>query len=110
MTRRSPAPSIYAELKRGVEEALFRGQRRVEQARVLTYFETGRLINEHVRLTGERAGYGAQVLDRLARDLSIARTTLYQCTQFARYFPIVRHGGQFGQLSWAHYRLLCQVE
>ena len=97
----------YAELKRGVEVALLAGQRRVEQARLLTYFETGRLINEHVRAAGSRAGYGSQVLDRLARDLEIARTTLHQCTQFARYFPIVRHGGQ---LSWAHYRLLCQVD
>jgi hypothetical protein len=101
------APKTYAELKRRVEEALLTGQRRVEAARVLTYFETGRLINAHVLLNGERASYGSQVLDRLARDLQIARTTLYQCTQFARYFPIVRHGGQ---LIWAHYRLICQIE
>ena len=101
------APKTYAELKRRVEEALLTGQRRVEAARVLTYFETGRLINAHVLLNEERASYGSQVLDRLARDLQIARTTLYQCTQFARYFPIVRHGGQ---LIWAHYRLICQIE
>src|ERR1019366_8589481 len=44
------APKTYAELKRRVEEALLTGQRRVEAARVLTYFETGRLINAHVLL------------------------------------------------------------
>src|SRR3972149_6619750 len=97
------APKTYAELKRRVEETLLTGQRRIEQAKVLTYWETGRLINAHVLLNGERASYGSQVLARLARDLETARTTLYQCTQFARYFPIIRHGGQ---LVWAHYRLL----
>lgn len=107
---KTQAPRSYAELKRGVEDALLAGQRRVEQAKVLTYFETGRLINEHVRVAGSRADYGSQVLDRLARDLEIAKTTLYQCTQFARYFAdtsIFRHGGKLG---WAHYRLLCQVD
>ena len=101
------APKTYAELKRGVEETLLAGQRRVEVAKVLTYLETGRLINAHVLLNGGRATYGSQVLGRLARDLHIAPTTLYQCTQFARYFPILRHGGK---LVWAHYRLLCQIE
>jgi endonuclease YncB( thermonuclease family) len=103
-------PRSYTDLRRGVEETLLAGQRRIEQAKVLTYFQTGRLINEHIRLHHGRADYGAHVLDRLARDLEIARTTLFQCAQFAGYFPekpIVRHGGQ---LSWAHYRLLCQVD
>ncbi len=56
---------------------------------------------------GGRADYGAEVINKLARDLGAARTTLYQCSQFARYFPIVRHGGQLG---WSHYRLLVQVD
>ncbi|MBI4661436.1 MAG: thermonuclease family protein [Verrucomicrobia bacterium] len=97
----------YPNLLVAVRNSLLHGQQKIEEARVLTYLETGRLINEHVRLNGGRAEYGAQVISRLARDLKIARTTLYQCTQFARYFPIVRHGGQ---LVWAHYRLFCQVD
>ena len=100
-------PRSYPDLLHAVRNTLLHGQQKIEEARVLTYFETGRLINEHVRLNGGRAEYGTQVIRRLAQDLKIARTTLYQCTQFARYFPIVRHGGQ---LSWAHYRLFCQVD
>lgn len=67
-------PRTDAALKRGVEDALLAGQRRVEQAKVRTYFKTGRLINEHVRVTGGRADYGSHVLERLARDLEIVRT------------------------------------
>ena len=100
-------PQTYAQLRRGVEETLLKGQRAIEHAKLLTYHETGRLINEHVFVNGARADYGSQVVSRLARDLDLARTTLYQCTQFARYFPIVRRGGQF---NWAQYRVLCQVE
>lgn len=97
----------YPDLLDAVRTALLHGQQKIEEARVLTYLETGRLINGHVRLNGARAEYGAQVVTRLARDLQIARTTLYQCTKFAEYFPIVRHGVQ---LAWAHYRLFCQVD
>jgi endonuclease YncB( thermonuclease family) len=60
-----------------------------------------------VLLNRERALYGAEVIGRLARDLHIAPTTLYQCTQFARYFPILRDRVK---LAWAHYRVLCQVD
>lgn len=101
------APQTYAALKRGVEETLLAGQRRVEWAKVLTYWETGRLINAHVLLNQERAAYGFEVVRRLARDLHIANTTLYQCTQFARYFSILRDRVQ---LVWAHFRVLCQVD
>jgi hypothetical protein len=100
------APKTYAELRRGVEEALLTGQRNIEQAKVRTYWETGRLIDAHVLLNAARAGYGEQVLNKLARDLDIARTTLYQCVLFARAFPIVRARGQ---LTWAHYRVLSEV-
>lgn len=99
-------PRTYAELCRGVEQALLIGQRNVERAKILTYLTTDKLINRHVLLNGARADYGGQVVNRLARDLDIARSTLYDCALFARYFPIVRHGGQ---LVWSHYRLLCQV-
>ncbi|MBI4621990.1 MAG: thermonuclease family protein [Verrucomicrobia bacterium] len=99
--------TTYPELRRGVAETLFAGQRAVERAKVLTYWRTGWLINEHVLLHQKRADYGAQVIARLARDLGVDRTTLYQCTLFARYFPIV---GARRQLTWAHYRRLVQID
>jgi endonuclease YncB( thermonuclease family) len=100
-------PKTYAELRRGVEAALLTGQRNIEQAKVRTYWETGRLIQEHLRLNTGRADYGAQVIPRLSRDLEIAERTLYSCVHFVAYFPIPRARAE---LTWAHYRLLCQVD
>jgi endonuclease YncB( thermonuclease family) len=99
-------PKTYAELRRGVESALLTGRRNIDHAWVRTYWETGRLINEHILLNKERAEYGAQVFARLAADLKISKRALYECAQFARCFPIVRDRAQ---LTWNHYRLLCQV-
>jgi endonuclease YncB( thermonuclease family) len=100
------APATYAALRRDVEATLLTGRLRIDQAWVRTYWETGRLINEHVLLNQDRAHYGAQVFSRLAEDLKVSKRQLYECAQFARCFPIVRDRAQ---LTWAHYRLLCQV-
>lgn len=96
----------YPELRRAVEQTLLTGQRDIERAKVRTYWETGWLINEHILLNGGRADYGAKVYLRLERDLKVSRRILYQCAQFARLFPILNVRSQ---LSWAHFRTLCQV-
>lgn len=100
------APATYAALRRVVEATLLTGRLRIDQAWVRTYWETGRLINEHVLLNQDRAHYGAQVFSRLAEDLKVSKRQLYECAQFARCFPIVR---DHAQLTWNHYRILCQV-
>ncbi len=101
------APQSYADLRRGVETALLAGQRDIERAKVHTYWETGRLINEHILLHDDRADYGAKVFTKLETDLKVSKRVLYQCAQFARLFPIVNGRSP---LAWAHYRVLCQVE
>lgn len=100
-------PKTYPDLRRRVQEVLIGGQQRIEQAKVRTYWETGRLINEHVLAHKHRANYGAQVFADLERDLKISTRVLYSCAQFARVFPNL-NGRSI--LSWAHYRILCQVE
>ncbi len=102
----APSPATYAALRRDVEATLLTGRLRIDQAWVRTYWDTGRLINEHVLLNQDRAGYGAQVFSRLAEDLKVSKRQLYECAQFARCFPIVR---DHAQLTWNHYRILCQV-
>jgi endonuclease YncB( thermonuclease family) len=99
-------PRTYAELRRRVEAALLVGQRKIEEARVRTYWETGRLIDQHLLLHKERADYGAQVVPKLARDLGVSDTVLYRCLRFARAFPIL---AARPELSWAHYRALLQI-
>ena len=59
-------PRTYAELRSSVQGALIAGQRDIERAKVMTYWETGRLINEHILLNSARADYGAQVFSRRA--------------------------------------------
>ena len=104
---RLPIPADYAALRRAVEDTVFKGRAEIERAWVRTYHETGRLINEHVLRFAERADYGAKILRRLATDTGIGERTLYECRQFQRCFPILR---TCAKLSWAHYRVLCQLE
>lgn len=100
-------PRTYAALRHGVEETLLTGQRRIEEARVRTYWETGRLIHAHLLRYEGRADYGAQVMGQLGEDLGVSERLLYQCLQFVRAFPILHARAELG---WAHYRLLVRVE
>lgn len=111
MPRRLPsvpaAPRTYAELKRSVEDALVRGLQRVEGAKLRTYWETGRLIHEHLFLFRERADYGAQIVARLEEDLKISERVLYRCLHFHRAYPIPT---ALPELTWMHYCALMRVE
>ena len=100
-------PRTYAELRRGVEDALLVGQRRIEQAKLETYWRTGRLVHEHLELHADDSRYGTQTIRRLAADLDLDESVLYRCLRFARAFPILA-GRQ--KLAWAHYRVLSFVE
>ncbi len=100
-------PQTYAALRTAVEAVVIKGRRDIEQAWIHTYHETGRLITEHLVVNKNRTGYGTQVLALLATDTGIDRRTLQQCAQFYRYF---RKVSARSLLTWAHYRLLCQVD
>ncbi|HXV27761.1 MAG TPA: hypothetical protein VD913_02230, partial [bacterium] len=63
----------YAELKRRVKETLILGQQRIEQEKVRTYWETGKLIREHeLKNRNRSAVYGKELIARLAHDLGIS--------------------------------------
>jgi len=100
-------PKTYAELRRSVEATLLTGQRLIEQAKVRTYHETGRLLREHLQLHEEESNYGTQTMLRLAADLKISDSVLYRCVRFVDSFPIL---AARPKLTWAHYRLLIPVE
>lgn len=106
----APSLASYDELRRQVREAFARGEERtadaVERERVQTYWEVGKLIDEHILLHQVRADYGEQVIDRLSTDLAIDRSELYRMVQFARIYPIVVPGRQ---LSWSHYKALLTI-
>jgi len=85
---------------------MVQGQRAIEQAKVRTYHETGRLIREHVLLFKERADYGTKTIAKLAADVKVDRSVLHRCVRFFECFPIV---ATWPQLSWAHFRELIPV-
>ena len=101
--------STYAALRKKVEETLLLGQQRIEEAKVLTYWKTGQLIDQHIRdhtpEGKERAAYNTQVVEKLTEDLKISDTVLYRCVRFAQQFKKVAAR----PLSWAHYRALIAV-
>ena len=81
LTARSPDVTTYAGLFRRVKETLLDGQRAVEQQKVRTYWEAGRLIQTHILRNNGRAEYGAEVVSRLADDLGIgARRSTAACS------------------------------
>ena len=100
------APRTYAELRRSVEDVIFAGRARIEEAWLRTYHDTGHLIHEHLLLHQDRADFGAKLFIRLADDTGISKRVLYECVQLYRCFPIVRTSAQ---LTRSHYLLLCKV-
>jgi len=92
-----------------VREVLLLGRQRIEEARVHTYWETGRLIDRYIQthtpVGKEHAEYNKQIVERLAQDLEIDDSVLYRCVRFAQQFKKVA----VRQLSWTHYRALITV-
>lgn len=101
-----PAIHSYNELRDAVKAELLRGHERMEAERIRTYWEVGRLINKFILDGDGRAEFGKRIVLRLARDLEMSRTALYQAVRFAKAYPIVHLGGQ---LTWSHYRALAFV-
>ncbi len=98
--------SAYETLKKKVRETFLAGRQRIEQEKVRTYWQTGKLIHEHILRHKERADYGRQVLRRLSKDIGVSETSLYETLEFARAFPIFR---TCGKLTWSHLRRLAGV-
>ncbi len=99
--------TTYAAFRKKIETTLILGQRKVEEAKVRTYWETGRLINDYLgRSENSNHEHGKKVVARLARDIGLGETVFYRCMQFAEKFPTF---AARQKLSWAHYRALIAV-
>ena len=84
----APALTTYAALRKKVEETLVLGRQKVEETKVLTYWQTGRIINQY--LGKSRTPYqerGEQVVAKLAGDLGFGEKVFYRCMRFAESFP-----------------------
>ena len=102
-----PEVQTYNELLRAIRETKAGSRARIEAAvekeKVREAWETGKLIDEHILHYKERAGYGEQVIVRLAGDLDTSETELRFMLQFARAYPI---HWPADELSWSHYQSL----
>ena len=100
----TPVPTSYPTLRDEILRLLQQGKERarlaVEREKARTYWEIGRILDAHILANGDRAGYGDQVIPRLAADVKIAERRLYEAIQLHQYFPIVRTSAQ---LSLSHY-------
>ena len=100
----------YSVLKARVHEVLILGRQRIEREFTRMRYETGLLINEHVRLNEGRAAYGAKALLQLEKDSGVSYSELQRYAQFARAYPIVAGRRQLEfNLSWDAYRKLMTV-
>lgn len=103
----------YPELRRKVEETLLSGRQKIEEAKVQTYWMTGKIINDHILENKSRAdNYGSQVVEKLAEDIRVHPSVLWRCSRFAQSFKKILAGRQESLpkgLAWSHFRELIKV-
>jgi predicted nuclease of restriction endonuclease-like (RecB) superfamily len=81
---------------------------------VKTYWEIGKYIVEFEQKGNEKAEYGAELLNRLAKDLSTAygkgfsRSNLFQMRLFYSKFPIIQTLS--GLLTWSHFTEILKAD
>src|SRR3989338_1885460 len=109
-TALSKTPTNYPNLLTRVKQTLIDGQARIEQERVRTYWETGKLIHNYILKQAGRAEYGNEVMAKLAKDLNITRDTLHRCVKFVQQYPDLKKVDARPQFSWSHYRKLIAIE
>jgi len=109
MPQSSLIPKTYATLRKQVEATLLLGQRKIEAAKVETYWKAGKIIQQHILHHQDRADYGSEVLKRLAKDLNISESVLHRCFQFAQTYPRLPIFARGQKFSWSHYRRLITV-
>ncbi|MSR76947.1 MAG: DUF1016 family protein [Candidatus Omnitrophica bacterium] len=118
--------SSYAELRDKVRKTLLEGQRKIELAKVQTYWDTGKHINEHLRIHEGRTEYKKKTLIRLGKDLDLDDSVLRRCAELKEGFPDlpIRAGWHksgnnriisikkypWACLHWSHFRALLPLE
>jgi predicted nuclease of restriction endonuclease-like (RecB) superfamily len=112
--------SLLVDITKWLEQARKQAGRAVNALMTATYWRIGKRIFEQEQRGGERAGYGARIVEQLARDLSarfgrgFSRANVFQMRQFylAYRARVQTASGQFDPpfpLSWSHYVRLLTV-
>ena len=108
--------ALAIEVKQLIQAAKQRAVVAVNAELTLLYWQVGKRIADEV-LGGERAEYGKQVIDHLARDLTVAfgkgwnKKQLHHCLRFAETFPDSEIVSALRrQLSWTHFKNLIYLD
>jgi hypothetical protein len=102
--------AAYARIRSILAEARNRAYLAINAAMVAAYWEVGRTIVEVEQQGAERAGYGRQLVEDLARRLradlgkGFDRSNLWHMRAFYLAYPILDAVRR--ELSWTHYRIL----
>ncbi len=99
--------ALLGEIRGLVQTARSRAYQAVDNIKVQAYWQVGERIVRAELEHKERADYGARVIEQLARDLGIARRTMYEIVQFYRTYPLVHMVR--AELSWSQYVVLVRV-
>ena len=106
--------SVYANIKKILDEARSKVMRTVNFAMVRAYWEIGRIIVEEEQSGKEKAEYGRSLIEELSERLTadygrgFTTTNLWYMKQF--YLTFTNLHALRGELTWTHYRLLLKVE
>lgn len=107
---------LLRDLKSLIDQGRNQAVAAVNSAVTITYWHVGKRINEEV-LHGERAEYGKQVVESLAKELvalygkSFVVRNLRRMMQFAEVFPDFEIVSPLvSQLSWTHFTILMSLQ
>lgn len=98
---------LLHDIKSLIEKARYKVYKAVDNLLVQTYWQIGERIARETLLQ-KRADYGKQVIPRLAIDINMQKSALYDTLRFYNAYPIF-HAVR-GELSWTHYRLLMRIK
>ncbi len=97
-------PALKTEVTRLLREGKARAAAAVERETLRTYHAIGGVVSEY--LLSHPATYGEQTLVRLAADVGLSNSILYEAVAFYRFRPIFHARGKLG---WTHYRALLKL-
>ena len=127
MTKTTEYKTLFEKVSCLLEEAREKAVKQVNTVIVNTYWEVGRLIVEEEQKGKERAGYGEELIKRLAKDLKkrlgkgFTTANLWNMRQFystySKLYALRRESKEDekscilrDQLTWTHFRILMRVE
>lgn len=103
--------SSYAALRQRVRKTLLEGQQKIEEQKVITYWQTGKHLHEHIfphEIRSEH--YGKAIIQKLSADLEVSDDLLYQCLRAYRALKnFDARQNSFSKLTWAHYRAAIRI-